>query len=447
VHARLGQLCEAAPDLVEDLDVRGGVAARRPADRLLVDADDLVELIEAEDRAVVPDAAGGAVVAARQRRGDHVVYEGRLARARDARHRRQHAERELHVEIREVVLAGAGDLQASGGAPPAHRQRDLPAAGEVGARQRASVPLEALRRSGVDDAPARHAGPWPEVDHVVRAPDRLLVVLDHHHRVADVAHALEPDVAHALERGEQPPVVALVQADRGLVEDVDHARELGAHLARQPDPLGFASRERGARAVEREVAEAHRGEEVETPADLLQHLDRDLARGAAEPELPEEAPGLVHREGRDFDDRASAHAHGGALGPQARAPAALAAGIADEARVPALGALRARLLETPRQSRNHALPAHLERSVAGLARPAHPEDALAGAPEQKIPLAFGELAPGAVHLDPQLLTDLPAEAVDPAGLRRDLRPPRLDRAPIERERLVGHDEFGVDLDA
>ena len=85
--------------------------------------------------------------------------------------------------------------------------------------------------------------------------DRLLVVLDHDHGV--------PDVAHAQQRLEQAPVVALVQADRGLVEDVDHPGQLRAHLARQPDALGLAAGERRAGAVEREVAEAHRRQEVQ----------------------------------------------------------------------------------------------------------------------------------------------------------------------------------------
>ena len=62
--------------------------------------------------------------------------------------------------------------------------------------------------------------PWmpgarAHVDHVVGGADRLLVVLDHDHGVAEVAQALEGL--------EQARVVALVQADRRLVEHVEHA--------------------------------------------------------------------------------------------------------------------------------------------------------------------------------------------------------------------------------
>ena len=57
----------------------------------------------------------------------------------------------------------------------------------------------------------------PHVDEVVGGAHRALVVLDHEHRVADVAQSLE--------RPDQPLVVALVQPDRRLVEDVQHAHE------------------------------------------------------------------------------------------------------------------------------------------------------------------------------------------------------------------------------
>ena len=50
-------------------------------------------------------------------------------------------------------------------------------------------------------------------------------------------------------------VVALVQADAGLVEHVHHARELAAELAREADALRLAAAQRRARAIEREVVE------------------------------------------------------------------------------------------------------------------------------------------------------------------------------------------------
>jgi hypothetical protein len=77
----------------------------------------------------------------------------------------------------------------------------------------------------------------------------LLVVLDDDDRVAEVAQLLE--------RGEQAAVVALVQADRRLVEDVEHAHEARADLRGEPDALRLAAGQRLRRPVEREVVEAN----------------------------------------------------------------------------------------------------------------------------------------------------------------------------------------------
>ena len=64
------------------------------------------------------------------------------------------------------------------------------------------------------------------------------------------------EVAQAEQRRDQPRVVALVQADARLVEDVEHAHQPGADLRRQADALRLAAGERRGRAVEGEVVEA-----------------------------------------------------------------------------------------------------------------------------------------------------------------------------------------------
>ncbi len=64
------------------------------------------------------------------------------------------------------------------------------------------------------------------------------------------------EVAQARERAEQPLVVALVQADRGLVEDVHDADEARADLAGEADALRLAAREGLGAAIETEVVEA-----------------------------------------------------------------------------------------------------------------------------------------------------------------------------------------------
>ena len=92
---------------------------------------------------------------------------------------------------------------------------DLQRAGKILSGERARVFHDVLRRAFGDDLAAVDAGRRADVDHVVGLKDRLLVVLDHDHRVAEVAEVLQ--------RFEQARVVALVQADRGLVQHIEHA--------------------------------------------------------------------------------------------------------------------------------------------------------------------------------------------------------------------------------
>ena len=84
------------------------------------------------------------------------------------------------------------------------------------------------------------AGAGADVDQIVGGADGLLVVLDDDHRVAEVAQVLE--------RLQQPGVVALVQADRRLVEDVEHAGQARADLRGQPNALALAAGQGAAEA-------------------------------------------------------------------------------------------------------------------------------------------------------------------------------------------------------
>jgi hypothetical protein len=91
-------------------------------------------------------------------------------------------------------------------------------------------------------------------------------VLDHDHRVAEVAQVLEG--------AEQAVVVALVQADGRFVEDVHHAHQAGADLAGQADALGLAAGQGVGAAVEGQVVEADVDQELQALADFLEDLRR-----------------------------------------------------------------------------------------------------------------------------------------------------------------------------
>jgi len=153
----------------------------------------------------------------------------------------------------------------------------------------------------VDDAAAVLAGPGPDVDHMVGDPDGFLVVLDHDHRV--------PEVAQALEGADQALVVPLVESDRGLVEDVEHPDQAAADLAGQADPLGLPTRERPRGAGERQVVEADVEQELHPLAHLFEHTVGDQVVALGELELPHRLDRLGNREAAQLVDVETAHGH------------------------------------------------------------------------------------------------------------------------------------------
>ena len=122
---------------------------------------------------------------------------------------------------------------------------------------------------------AVHAGAGADVDHVVGGADGVLVVLDHDHGVAEVAQPPQ--------RFQEPGVVALVQADRGLVEHVEHAGEAGADLRGEADALALAARQRAGGARQGQIVEPDVDQEFEPLADLLEDAAGDLVLLGSEP--------------------------------------------------------------------------------------------------------------------------------------------------------------------
>src|SRR5258705_2641705 len=103
-----------------------------------------------------------------------------------------------------------------------------------------------------------HSGPRPKIQNVVGMANRVFVVLDHEHRVANVAEMPK--------RGEKAFVVALVETDTGLIKNVKHPDQAGADLRGKTDALGFAATQRAAFTIKREVAEADVGGKIATAA-------------------------------------------------------------------------------------------------------------------------------------------------------------------------------------
>ena len=128
------------------------------------------------------------------------------------------------------------------------------------------APSPACPAAVISPPPVARAG--AEVEQVVGRLDHLAVVLDQDQRVAQVAEVLQGR--------EQPGVVARVQADRRLVEHVEHAGQAAADLAGQADALALAAGERRRAAGQRQVVEPDVDQELQPVADLADQVAGDV---------------------------------------------------------------------------------------------------------------------------------------------------------------------------
>ena len=438
-RARFGHAGEQFADRRQQPGIGRRVGARCAADRRLVDVDHLVEVVEAGDFAVRGRLRRRSVEMAGRRRVQRVVDQRRLARAGNAGDAGQQADRQIERDVLQVVAARADHAQLAGRVVRARlaRHLDATAPGEVVAGHRVRIGGDFVGRAFGDDAAAVHAGAGADVDHVVGAADGVLVVLDDDHRVADVAQLAQG--------GEQAVVVALVQADRRLVEHVHDAGQAGADLRGQADALRLAARERFRRAVEREVVEADVDQELQAAGDFLEDLFGDLRLVAAELQRGEVVARAAERQTADLvqGQRAALvpHAHVARLLAQAGAVAARAGLVADQ-----LGQLlahgdRVGFLVTALEVDDDALEGVLaHRDLAALVDVAERQLFLAGTVKDDLPDAFGQFVPRRVDVEAVVRGEraehLEIELVAPV--------PAADGAGGERELGVGDDALGVE---
>ena len=271
VAARLGfgQAGEQFADRREGARIGGRVGARRAADRRLVDVDDLVEMLDAFDAVERGGGFAGAVEAARQRLVERVDHKVDLPEPETPVMQVKSPKGISAVTFFRLLPRAPMSLSVRAaliGAPLGHG--DLARAGEILAGERARIGHDVHRRALGDDA-RRHARRRRGPDRPrSRRADGVFVMLDDDDGVAEVAQPLE--------RVEQACIVALVQADRGLVQHVEHADEAGADLRGEPDALASPPESVPEARDEREIFEADIDQEFQPRADLFENAAGDL---------------------------------------------------------------------------------------------------------------------------------------------------------------------------
>ena len=280
-RARVGRRREQVADVVKYARIRRRIGAWHTPDGALVDADDLVQMLQPLDAVKFPRTGAGTVEAACKLFIENFIDEARLAGAGHAGHARKRAEREFHVDVAQVIFRRAEDLQAFPIALPARfGQGDLLCAGQILACDGARGGNDIVDCARGDDLAAVHACAGTNVDDEIGGAHGVLVVLDDKNGVADVAQTAEGV--------EQLVVIPLVQADGRLVEDIQNADEARADLRGQPDTLAFAAGKRGGRARKRQIAQAHRLQKRQPGANFAHDLLRDHGHGAGQLQIVDE---------------------------------------------------------------------------------------------------------------------------------------------------------------
>ena len=171
------------------------------------------------------------------------------------------------------------------------------------------------------------AGGGTEIEELVGIGDHFAIVLDQQQGVAQVAEFLQG--------GQQPGVVAGVQADRRFVQHVQHSAEPAADLGREADALHLAAGKRGGRPGKRKVFESHVDQELGSIADLAVDLAGDLPLGGGRLPGKEFGQHLAQRLAADLVDHAAAETHCGRVVAQSAAAADRAIDLVDKVLQPA----------------------------------------------------------------------------------------------------------------
>ncbi len=281
-----------------------------------------------------------------------------------------------------------------------------------------------------------HAGAGADIEHVIRQANGVLVMLDHDHGVAEVAQAAQ--------RAEQALIVALVQADRRLVQHVEHTGQAGADLRGQADALALAAGQRAGGARQRQVVQADVEQEGQALADLLEDARGDLVllriqclRHRLEP-----FAGALHRELGDLADVLAADLDAQRLRLQPVAVAAAAGHV---------GEILAELLARP-FALGLAVAAvdvgddALERLLGVVGTDAvlvgEFDLVVAGAVQQRGLHLLGQVLPLGVERELVVLAER-GQGLDVVGRGRFR--PRRDRALAQGQLLVGDDQVLVDM--
>ena len=197
------------------------------------------------------------------------MNECRFSGARNAGDANEHIERNIDRDVLEIMLTSALDLDlAFRDRPALLRYFDLGISAKISSGKRRRLANKAFKIAFVNDIAAKLSRVRPDVKQIIGGTDRVFVVLDNQDRVADI-----PEV---FENFYQPRVIARMQADARLIENIEGTDEQRTQICRKLNALSLAARQGRRQPSERQIIQADLNEKIQTPANFEQQLFRNF---------------------------------------------------------------------------------------------------------------------------------------------------------------------------
>ena len=267
-HLRLWQACEEVAYVLEHPGVGSGIGAGGTPQGRLVYVDHLVYVFQALNAVVGQGVLQRTVESLGKDGLQGFVDQGRFAAARHAGNANEGTQGKAYIDVLQVVAPRTVQAESVPVArAPYGRHLYSPFAIEVlrGERVRAQ---HFAGRAGKDHFAPQASGLGSHVHHVVGSQHHVPVMLHHDDCIADVAQFLQGMY--------QAFVVALVQADAGLVQDIEHVDQLRTYLRGQADALALSAGQTHGGAVQRKIVQAHIKQKFQAGAYFLKYLGCDL---------------------------------------------------------------------------------------------------------------------------------------------------------------------------
>ena len=309
------------------------------------------------------------------------------------------------------------------------RNGDLFSAAEVVAGEGGRVVDDLLRRALRHDGAAVNACTGADVDDVVGRQHRFLVVLDDDEGIADVAQRFQGV--------DELVVVALMEADARLVQDIKDAHQRGADLCCEADALCLAARKRARATGEGQIIEADVGKKAEARAELLDDVTRDGLLGRGEGQRVYEGQRFVDRQGAELVDVFAAHRDGKNFVFQA---ASAAVGAGDEFQKVLVVFVMSHIVALF-DDVQHAVEADALAHAALFESAVDDVDLVAGAAQQGVQRRFGIIAQRRVQRKAVALAHRLVKGRHPGAFLDGFEAVDVDGAFGDREGAVGADQL------